>query len=75
MTSEHRPLPADLLILKRSHSSMLFLVGTDYDHPQLSCKTYQEALRHATGTAKRTHVDVWSTDDGASFERVAQFRH
>ncbi len=63
MPNEGPPLP------------MLFLVGTDYDQPQLSCHTYQEAMHHATSTAQLSHVDVWSTSDGFSFERVARYRH
>ncbi len=63
----------DLVIRLVTHSPHVFVIDSDRHHPQMSCKTYKEALRRAVLTAERSRVDVWYTD-GHTYERVAQYR-
>ncbi len=74
MMGKARPRRGDLLIMQVAHSQAPFLVGADLDHPQLSCTTYEEAVRRAVFTAQRASVDVWSTEDRVMFECVAHYR-
>jgi hypothetical protein len=70
-----QPVPGDFLIHQVSHWAGVLLVGLDRDDPQLSCQTYSAALAHAERLAARSNVDVWRTNDGACFERLATYRH
>jgi len=70
-----RPVPGDFLIHRVSHWTGVLLVDQDRDHPQLSCQTYQAAVAHATRAAAHFNVDVWQTQDGAQFERLASYRN
>ena len=68
------PLAADLLILRTRQIATVFLVGSVQDHAQRSFGSYDEALRYARTFGQDSRVDVWRTDDGTQFTRVAQFR-
>ncbi len=71
----HRPRPGDFLIHQVSPWAGVLLVGSDRDHPQLSCQTYAAALAHAKRAAAHCNVDVWQTKDGMCFERLASYRN
>ena len=73
--SRRKPAPGDFLIHQVSHWAGVLLVGLDRGDPQLSCQTYSAALAHAERLAARSNVDVWLTNDGACFERLATYRH
>ena len=65
----------DLVIRLSRHSAPLYVIETEGDSstPQLACTTYEEAVRRATQTAERAHLDVWYAD-GTTFERIARYR-
>jgi hypothetical protein len=72
---EHtHPRPSDLVILKRTHFATIFVAGSDQDQPQLSLRSFEEALSYAQRAAEKSGVDVWYTNDGSWFERVARYR-
>ena len=69
-----KPQPGDIYIARRAHSAPTFDVGTDLTHLQLRFENYSDAARHADGAGRRSHVDVWRTNDGLSFECVGRYR-
>ena len=64
----------DLFIHLTVHSANVFLIGRDRHHPQVTYRTYLEALHYAKRAAARFDVDVWITKDGATFQRVVEYR-
>jgi hypothetical protein len=68
------PQSGDLFVRLMKDSVAIFSIGRDRQHPQESCRTYDEALRRAMLSAEKTQVDVWYTADGVKFEFLAHYR-
>jgi hypothetical protein len=68
------PRTGDIIILREVHSPAVYLLGALGGVPQLSYRTYAEAVEYATRFSREACVDVWYTIDAQSFDRVAQHR-
>ena len=69
----HVPEPGDILISKRSASSVYELVCVP-GPPQLVEYTYDAAVARACQIAERESVDVWHTLDQTHTVRIARYR-
>jgi ABC-type transporter Mla subunit MlaD len=69
------PHDGDVVISKSvSDQSTIYRLSTVSGTWQMSCATYDEALRRVDDFATDDHVDVWYTEDEQSFRRVRQHR-
>ena len=71
---DRKPQPGDILIRRQIHSPKVYNLGIVDREPQITCRSYGEALRHATGFAQATGIDAWFTTDDSTFKRVARHR-
>jgi hypothetical protein len=71
-----RPGKGDVIIYRcqASAPAPAYLLSVFERAFQISCPTYEEAVKQATGFASRDHVDVWYSEDQASYRLVAQYR-
>jgi hypothetical protein len=64
----------DFVIRMRRQSATVFVVGRHNEPPQVSWKSYQEALERTLSAAERAQVNVWYSLDGVTFDCIAAFR-
>jgi hypothetical protein len=68
------PRAGDVVIYHR-HSSPDACFLSAFQHvSQLTCLTYDDAIREATTFAARNRVDAWYTADDQTYESVARHR-
>jgi hypothetical protein len=70
----HTPASGDVILRRTNDASRRYTLSTSGEPPQISCKTYQEAIARADRFGQSQHVDVWQTDDDRAFTRVIECR-
>jgi hypothetical protein len=68
------PQTGDIILRRADDLSHRYTIATTGEPPQIACKTFEEAIRRADAFAQSCRVDVWHTDDGRIFERIARSR-
>ena len=72
------PRTGDVIVhrraVPRSPFATLFDIGVLDHPPQCSERTYENALNQADRFAREAEVDVWYTEDGATFRAITRRR-
>jgi len=70
------PQSGDVIVRRRivRQSKLLYDVGILGQPTQYSVETYERALNRADSFARHAHLNVWYTDDGATFRSITRRR-
>jgi hypothetical protein len=72
--ADDTPRPGDIVVRKQVDSGNFCILTPFQGESQLVFHIYDDAIRHAEAYAVKDRVDVWFTENGETYRRLAGHR-